>query len=173
MPLRIGVIALVGVMVLASLLIVMFTGKFAERAGEGLGLGSTAVTVWSIAKWPVLLILVSLIFAILYWAAPNARHGGFRWITPGGLFAVVIWLIASGAFALYVSQFGSYNKTYGALASVIIFLVWFWLTNIAVLFGLELDAEIERTKEIREGVPRAEKEIQLDARADPKPQQTT
>jgi membrane protein len=131
------------------------------------------VTVWNIAKWPVIVVLVALMIAILYYAAPNARLRGFKWVSPGAGVALLIWAVASALFAFYVANFGSYNKTYGALAGVIIFLVWFWLTNVALLFGLELDAEIERTRELKEGVPRAEKEIQLDARADPKPQQTT
>jgi membrane protein len=101
------------------------------------------------------------------------RLRGFKWVSPGAGAAIVIWAIASALFAFYVANFGSYNKTYGALAGVIIFLVWFWLTNVALLFGIELDAEIERTRELKEGIPRAEREIQLDAREDPKRQQTT
>ncbi|MBM7490248.1 membrane protein [Micromonospora luteifusca] len=151
LPIRLGVTAVIGVLLLASAVIVVFTGRLAESVGDAVGLGSTAVTVWDIAKWPVLLILVSLMFAILYWASPNARHGGFRWVSPGGVVAVVIWLVISGLFALYVSNFGSYNKTYGALAGVIIFLVWLWLSNIAILLGAEFDAELERGRAISAG----------------------
>ncbi|MGN9775344.1 YihY/virulence factor BrkB family protein [Micromonospora sp. H33] len=151
LPIRIGVTAVIGVLLLASAVIVVFTGGLAEAVGNAVGLGDTAVTVWNIAKWPVLLVLVSLMFAILYWASPNARHGGFRWVSPGGVLAVVIWLVVSGLFALYVSNFGSYNKTYGALAGVIIFLVWLWLTNIAILLGAEFDAELERSRAISAG----------------------
>jgi membrane protein len=153
LPIRVGVTAVVGVLLLASALIVVFTGRLAEQAGSAIGIGSTAVTVWNIAKWPVLLVLVSLMFAILYWASPNARHGGFRWVSPGGILAVVIWLVISGLFALYVSNFGSYNKIYGALAGVIIFLVWLWLSNIAILLGAEFDAELERSRAIAAGHP--------------------
>lgn len=153
LPIRLGVTAVIGVMLLAAAIIVVFTGGLAERAGSAIGLGSTAVTVWNIAKWPVLLVLVSLMFAILYWASPNARHGGFRWVSPGGLLAVVIWVVISGLFALYVSNFASYNKTYGALAGVIIFLVWLWLSNIAILLGAEFDAELERGRAIEAGHP--------------------
>lgn len=153
LPIRVGVTAVVGVMLLASAVIVVFTGRLAEEAGEAIGIGSTAVTVWNIAKWPVLLVLVSLMFALLYWASPNARHGGFRWITPGGLLAVLLWVAISGLFALYVGNFGSYNKTYGALAGVIIFLVWLWLSNIAILLGAEFDAELERGRAIAAGHP--------------------
>ncbi|MGC4808445.1 YihY/virulence factor BrkB family protein [Micromonospora sp. DT233] len=153
LPIRVGVTALVGVMLVVSAVIVVFTGRLAEEAGSAIGIGSSAVTVWNIAKWPVLLVLVSLMFAVLYWASPNARHGGFRWVSPGGVLAVVIWLLVSGGFALYVSNFGSYNKTYGALAGVIIFLVWLWLSNIAILLGAEFDAELERGRAIAAGHP--------------------
>ncbi|RAO35750.1 putative ribonuclease-like protein YfkH [Micromonospora saelicesensis] len=151
LPIRLGVTAVIGVLLLASAVIVVFTGRLAESVGDVIGLGSTAVAVWDIAKWPVLLILVSLMFAILYWASPNARHGGFRWVSPGGVLAVVIWLVISGLFAFYVSNFGSYNKTYGTLAGVIIFLVWLWLSNIAILLGAEFDAELERGRAISAG----------------------
>ncbi|MFG2051032.1 YihY/virulence factor BrkB family protein [Micromonospora sp. NPDC048935] len=151
LPIRLGVTAVVGVLLLASAVIVVFTGSLAETVGDVVGLGSAAVTAWDVAKWPVLLLLVSLMFAILYWASPNARHGGFRWVSPGGVLAVVIWLVISGLFALYVSNFGSYNKTYGALAGVIIFLVWLWLSNIAILLGAEFDAELERGRAIAAG----------------------
>ncbi|MCG5443340.1 YihY/virulence factor BrkB family protein [Micromonospora sp. NIE79] len=151
LPIRLGVTAVVGVLLLVSAVIVVFTGRLAESVGDVIGLGSTAVTVWDVAKWPVLLILVSLMFAILYWASPNARHGGFRWVSPGGVLAVVIWLVISGLFAFYVSNFGSYDKTYGTLAGVIIFLVWLWLSNIAILLGAEFDAELERGRAISAG----------------------
>ncbi|MEU9829280.1 YihY/virulence factor BrkB family protein [Micromonospora chersina] len=167
LPIRLGVTAIIGVMLLASAVIVVFTGGLAEQAGNAIGLGSTAVTVWNIAKWPVLLVLVSLMFAILYWASPNARRGGFRWVSPGGILAVVIWLVVSGLFALYVSNFGSYNKTYGAVAGVIIFLVWLWLSNIAILLGAEFDAELERSRAIAAGHP-ADEEPYVELRDDRK-----
>ncbi|MGW3606044.1 YihY/virulence factor BrkB family protein [Micromonospora sp. NPDC005161] len=151
LPIRVGVTAVIGVLLLACAVIVVFTGRLAELVGNAIGVGSTAVTVWNVAKWPVLLILVSLMFAILYWASPNARHGGFRWVSPGGVLAVVIWLVISGLFAFYVSNFGSYDKTYGTLAGVIIFLVWLWLSNIAILLGAEFDAELERSRAISAG----------------------
>ncbi|MBQ1011584.1 YihY/virulence factor BrkB family protein [Micromonospora sp. M51] len=153
LPIRLGVTAVIGVLLLASAVIVVFTGRLAESVGDVIGVGSTAVAVWDVAKWPVLLVLVSLMFAILYWASPNARHGGFRWVSPGGVLAVVIWLVISGLFAFYVSNFGSYDKTYGTLAGVIIFLVWLWLSNIAILLGAEFDAELERGRAISAGHP--------------------
>ncbi len=151
LPLRIGLTALLGGMLVLSAVIVIFTGDVAQRFGELLGIGSTSVAIWSVAKWPVLLVLVSLMLALLYWFSPNARQGGFRWVTPGGLFAVVLWLIVSGGFAVYAGNFASYNKTYGALAGAVVFLVWLWLTNIAILAGAELDAELERSRVIAAG----------------------
>jgi membrane protein len=163
--LRVGLTAGIGLMLIASAVIVVFTGNLAQRFGQLIGLGSTAVTVWGIAKWPALVILVGLMLAVLYWAAPNARQGGFRWITPGGAVAVVAWLIVSGGFAMYVANFGSYNKTYGAIAGVVVFLVWLWLTNIAILLGAEVDAELERGRAIAAG-HRADAEPYLELRDD-------
>jgi membrane protein len=151
-PIRLGVTLVMLVMLVASALIVVVTGGLAARVGHALGIGSAAVTAWNIAKWPVLLIIVSVMFAILYWASPNARHG-FRLVSPGSVLAVVLWLIASGLFALYVAHFGSYNKVYGSLAGVIIFLIWMWISNTAVLIGLEFNAELERGRAIASGLP--------------------
>jgi membrane protein len=152
---------------------VVLSGPIVEAVGRGLGLGETALTVWNIAKWPVIVVLVALMIAVLYYSTPNVKLRGFKWVSPGAAVALLVWAVASALFAFYVANFGGYNKTYGTLAGVIIFLVWFWITNVALLFGIELDAEIERTRELKEGVPRAEKEIQLDARATPKDTQTT
>jgi membrane protein len=151
LPLRVGVTAVVGLMLIISAAIVIFTGNLAKIVGDKIGLGSAAVLTWNIAKWPVLLILVSLMFAILYWASPNAKTGGFRWVTPGGLFAVLLWIVASAAFAVYLANFANYNKTYGTVGGVIAFLVWMWITNIAILLGAELDAELERGRAIAAG----------------------
>ena len=151
LPIRVGVTAVVGLMLVASAAIVIFTGDLAEVVGQSIGLGGVAVTVWSIAKWPVLVVLVSLMFAILYWASPNAKTGGFRWVSPGGIFAVVLWIIASAAFAIYLANFANYNKTYGTLGGVIAFLVWLWISNIAILLGAEMDAELERGRAIAAG----------------------
>jgi membrane protein len=151
LPIRVGVTAVIGLMLIVSAFIVVFTGTLAEVVGRKLGLGSVAVTIWGIAKWPVLIVLVSLMFAILYWASPNAKTGGFRWISPGGLFAVVLWLVASAAFAIYLANFANYSKTYGTLGGVIAFLVWLWISNIAILLGAELDAELERGRAIAAG----------------------
>jgi len=151
LPVRVGVTAVVGIMLILSAAIVIFTGDLARVVGEKIGLGDAAVTAWSIAKWPVLIVLVALMFAILYWASPNAKTGGFRWVSPGGLFAVLLWILVSLAFAFYLANFASYNKTYGTLAGVIAFLVWMWITNIAILLGAELDAELERGRAVAAG----------------------
>ncbi|MCG7205438.1 YihY/virulence factor BrkB family protein [Streptomyces arenae] len=153
LPVRIGVTVLMMVLAVISALIVVFTGSLARQAGTALGIGDTAVTVWSIAKWPVLVVLVTAMIAILYWASPNAKVKGFRWITPGSILALVIWMIASAAFAFYVASFASYNKTYGTMAGVIVFLLWLWITNLAVLLGLEFDAETVRQRAIAGGHP--------------------
>jgi len=152
MPIRYFTTLLLIVLLAASALIVVVTGGLARRVGQVLGAGSTAVTAWDIAKWPVLLIIFSLMLAILYWASPNAKHG-FRWVSPGGIVAIVVWLIASGLFALYVANFGHYNKVYGSIAGMIIFLIWMWISNIAILFGAEFNAELERGRAMASGIP--------------------
>ncbi|MFF5968570.1 YihY/virulence factor BrkB family protein [Streptomyces collinus] len=156
LPVRVGVTVVLMVLTVVSAVIVVFTGGLARQVGSALGVGDTALTVWSIAKWPVLLILVTIMIAILYWATPNARVRGFRWITPGSFLALVIWMIASAGFALYVANFASYNKTYGTFAGVIIFLVWLWITNLAILLGLEFDAEMHRQRVVAGGHPPGE-----------------
>ncbi|WP_405724737.1 YihY/virulence factor BrkB family protein [Streptomyces sp. NBC_00028] len=153
LPVRVGVTVVLLVLAVISALIVVFTGSLARQAGQALGIGDTALTVWSIAKWPVLVLLVTVMIAILYWATPNARVKGFRWITPGSFLALLIWMVASAAFAVYVANFASYNKTYGTMAGVIVFLLWLWITNLAILLGLEVDAETVRQRAIAGGHP--------------------
>ncbi|WP_233594871.1 YihY/virulence factor BrkB family protein [Amycolatopsis sp. WAC 04169] len=150
-PLRLVLTLAVVVLLAVCAVGVVATGGVAERAGRLLGVGSAGVQVWDIAKWPVIALLVSLAFALLYWAAPNVKHPGFRWLSPGGVLAVVVWVLASAGFAFYVGNFGSYNKTYGTLAGVIVFLVWLWISNIAVLLGAEFDAELARGQRIETG----------------------
>jgi membrane protein len=141
----------------------VITGPAAQAVGDAIGLGSTVVTVWNIAKWPVLLAVVVLIVALLYYATPNVKQPKFRWISIGAVVAILIWVVASAAFGFYVANFSSYNKTYGSLAGVIVFLLWLWITNLALLFGAELDAELERGRQLQAGMP-AEEVIQLPAR---------
>jgi membrane protein len=163
LPVRVGLTVVLMVLAVVSSLIVVFTGGVARQAGRALGIGDSALTAWSIAKWPVLVVLVTMMIAILYWASPNARVRGFRWITPGSFLALVIWLVASGGFAFYVANFASYNKTYGSLAGVVVGLVFLWLTNVALLLGAEIDSEIERGRQLQAGIA-AESELQLPAR---------
>jgi membrane protein len=152
-PLRFGVTVLLCVMLVASVTIVAVTGPVADEVGHALGVGSVAVTVWGIAKWPVLLILVSLMLALLYWASPNVKQPGVRWILPGAALGVLIWLVASGLFAVYLGFSSSYNKTYGSFAGVIIFLVWLWISNTAVLLGVVFNAEMQRERLLQAGLP--------------------
>jgi membrane protein len=165
-PLRL-VITIVTLVVLAiAAVAVVVTGPLAKWVGALVGLGETAVTVWDIAKWPLVVLIVALMIALLYWAAPNVKQPGFRWVTPGCVIAVLLWILVSAAFALYVANFGSYNKTYGSLGAVIIFFIWLWLSNIAILLGAEFDAELERTRQIAAGHP-PEKEPFLTPRDEP------
>jgi membrane protein len=167
LPVRLVVTFVTVVLLTLSAAAVVFTGSLAGKLGNLIGVGSTGVQVWDIAKWPVLALIVVVILAILYYAGPNVRQPGFRWVTPGGLVAVVLWIVASAAFAFYVANFSSYNKTYGAIASVVIFLVWLWITNVVILLGAELNAEIERGRQIEGGQP-AEREPYLPPRVEPK-----
>jgi membrane protein len=167
LPLRLGVTLFLLVLLAASAVIVVVTGPLADHAGELVGIGGGAVTAWDVAKWPVLILLVAVMLSILYHAAPNVRHPRFRWLTPGAVLAVVLWLVASALFGLYVAKFGSYNKTYGSLGAIIVFLVWLWLTNVAVLLGAELNAELERGRQIEAGHP-AEREPFLPPRSAPR-----
>ncbi len=167
LPIRLGVTLVTVVLLTLSAAAVVLTGSLAGQVGRLVGLGSTAVTVWDIAKWPVLMVIVALILAILYYVGPNVRQPGVRWVSPGGVFAVVLWIVASALFAFYVANFSSYNKTYGALASVVVFLVWLWITNVVILLGAELNAEIERGRQIVGGHP-ADVEPYLPLRNEPK-----
>jgi membrane protein len=166
-PIRLGVTLATVVLLTVSALAVVLTGGLAAQVGNILGIGSTAVTVFDIVKWPVLLIIVSLILAILYYAGPNVKQPGVRWVSPGSILAVLIWIVASAAFALYVASFASYNKTYGALGGIVVFLVWLWITNVVILLGAELNAELERGRQIEAGQP-ADREPFLPARDKPK-----
>ncbi len=172
-PLQMAVTLVVVVLVALVAVSLVLTGPIVDAVAGPLGVGDTAVTIWDIAKWPFLLAAVSLIIAVLYYAGPNVRLPGIRWIIPGGVVAVVAWLVASALFALYVSQFGSYDKTYGTLGGVIALMVWMWISNLAILFGAELNAEVERRREFAEGEPGAEKRIQLEPRDDPDRPRTT
>jgi membrane protein len=163
-PLRVGVTGLLLVLLTISAMAVVLTGPLAKSIGDIVGLGSAAVTAWDIAKWPVLILVVSFMIALLYYAAPNVKHPKFQWVSPGSIMAVVLWIIASALFAFYVANFSSYNKTYGALGGVIVFLTWLWITNNVILLGAEVNAEIERGRQIRGGLRPEDKEPFLEPR---------
>jgi membrane protein len=163
LPTRVLTTVVLLVMLAAVTIAVTLTGGLAQQVGKLVGIGDAAVTVWDIAKWPVILAVVITMFAILYWAAPNVKHPRFRWISPGGIAGVLLWIVASAAFAFYVANFASYNKTYGALGGVIVFLVWLWISNIAILLGAEFNAELERGRQIEAGHP-ADREPFLEPR---------
>jgi membrane protein len=171
-PLQMLVTLAMILIVLAIALGLVLTGPIVDAVAKPLGIGSTAVSIWNIAKWPVMLVLVIVLFGVLFHAAPNVRQR-FKWVTPGAVFALVVWLVASALFAFYVANFGSYDKTYGALGGVVVALVWFWISNVALLLGLELNAERERSRELDAGVSGADRELQLDARDEPKRKRTT
>jgi len=166
-PLQIAVTLAMVLLVALVVVALVLSGPVAKSVGRAVGLTDTAVALYGLAKWPVLVAVVLTMLSLLYYASPNVRLPGFRWITPGGMLAVALWIVASIGFALYVSNFGSYDKTYGTLGGVVTFLVWVWITNIAVLLGVELNAELERTREIQAGVPGAEESIQLPPREEP------
>jgi membrane protein len=148
------------------------TGPIVDAVADPIGVSDTAVTVWNIGKWPILAGVFILLLAVLYYASPNVKQRGFTWVTPGSAVALVGWIVASVGFAFYVANFGSYNKTYGTLAGVAVLLIWLWITNLAILFGHQLNAERERSAQFAEGVPGAERELQLEPRDEPKAQRT-
>jgi membrane protein len=172
-PLQILVTLAMIVMLTLLAVSLVLTGPIVSAVAEPLGIGSTAVDVWDIAKWPLMALVFLLMLAVLYYASPNVKLRGFKWVTPGSLVAITIWIVASALFGFYVANFGSYDKTYGTLGGLIALLVWFWISNLAILFGHQLNAERERSLEIEEGRPRAEREIQLEPRAEPKEGKTS
>jgi membrane protein len=172
-PLQIAVTLAVIVMMALLAIGLVLTGPIVSAIAGPIGLSGTAVDIWNIAKWPVMAAIFILMVDVLYYTSPNVKLRGFKWVTPGAIVAIVVWAIASALFALYVANFSSYDKTYGTLAGLVVLLLWFWITNLAILFGHEMNAERERSAEIDEGHPRAEKEIQLEPRDEPKDQRTT
>ncbi len=143
------------------------SGPIVGALGSSLGISDTALTVWRFAKWPAMVVLVLVIFGVLYYSGPNARVSGLRWVSAGALVALVAWIVASLVFAVYVSNFGSFDKTYGTLGGVVVFLLWMWITNIAILFGAEFNSEVERARQLETGVAGAEHELKLEPREKP------
>ncbi len=167
-PLQIAVTLVMVLLATMLALGLVLTGPVVGAVADPLGIGSTAVTLWNVVKWPVMAAVFVLMVGVLYYASPNAKIRGFRRVTPGSLVAIVVWAVASAAFAFYVANFGSYDKTYGTLGGLVALLVWLWITNLAILFGHELNAELERGAEIEEGRPEAERQIQLEPRSEPR-----
>ena len=163
-PLQVVVTLVLILMAAMVALALVLSGPIVGALGGALGLSDTALTVWRYAKWPAMVALVLVIFGALYYTGPNAKVSGVRWVTGGAVVALIAWIVASIAFALYVSNFGSYNKTYGALGGVVVFLLWLWLTNLAILLGAEFNAETERAGQIHGGVTGAETKLRLEER---------
>jgi len=162
-PVQLGVTIVAILLILIMLVILIVSGPVTEAVGSALGLGETVQIVWSIAKWPILALAAVLIIAILYYATPNAKQPKFRWISMGALVALITLLVASFLFGLYVTNFSNYDRTYGSLAGIVVFLLWLWIANLALLFGAEFDAELERGRQLQAGIA-AEEDIQLPPR---------
>jgi len=158
------VVTIIAVLLAAMVAVALvISGPVASAVGSAIGLGGTAVTIWNIVKWPVVLGVVILVVAILYYATPNIKQPKFRWMSVGAGIGVLVWILGSIAFGFYIANFSSYDKTYGSLAGVIVFLLWLWITNLALLFGAEIDAEIERGRQLQAGFE-AEESLQLPPR---------
>lgn len=171
-PLQVAITLANVVLMVAVVMALVFSGPVLEAVADPLGLGDTALTVWTWAKWPLLVAAAAGMLSILFWGTANVRQRSPMSVVPGAVLALVVWAVATTAFAVYVANLGSYNETYGTLGGVIVLLVWMWITNIALLFGAEFNAEHERTREMAEGMPGAQREIQLPLRAEPKPRRT-
>jgi membrane protein len=165
-PLQVAVTLFVLVLITTASIAIVLTGPVARAVGDQIGLGSQAVTLFNIAKWPVIVLVLLTIIGLLYYVAPNVRQRGIPWITPGGVLALIVWAAASAGLAFYAAKFGSYQKTYGTLGGLILFLVWLWVSNLALLLGAELNSELERGRELDAGLP-AEDHLQLPPRAEP------
>jgi membrane protein len=154
-----------GLVVMAALVLVglVVSGPIAKAIGDTVGLGDESQKIWDLAKWPVILAIVVVMVAVLYYATPNVKQPKFRWISVGSAVAIGIWVVASLGFGFYVSNFSKYNALYGSVGGIIVFLLWLWLTNLALLLGAEIDAELERARELAAGI-RAERRLQLPMR---------
>jgi membrane protein len=167
-PIQLGLTVFFLVIAAFGAVVFVASGSLAQSIGDVIGLGDQTVTVWTISKWPVLAVAVMILIALLYWAAPNVKQPKLHWLTPGGAVGLITMVLASAAFAFYVSNFGSYNKTYGTLAFVPLFLTWLWISNLALLFGAEFDAELERQRKIEGGMRPVDAEPFLPTRDEPK-----
>ena len=152
-PLRLALTTVSVFVLVLGAVIVVVSGSIANAVGNAIGAGHTAVLAWDVVKWPVLVVLVMALLALLFWASPNAKQGQIKWISLGSVIATLLWILASGLFAVYVTNFSSYDKTFGALAGIVIFLLWMWLTNFSLLFGAQVNAEVEHVRAIGKGLP--------------------
>jgi membrane protein len=166
-PLQLAVTFILILLAALVALALVLSGPIVGALGGALGISDTALNAWRFAKWPAMVVLVLIIFGVLYYTGPNVRVSGVRWVTGGALLSLIAWIVASGAFALYVANFGSYDKTYGTLAGVVVFLLWLWITNMAILLGAEFNAQTERAKQLQSGVAGAERELKLREREPP------
>jgi membrane protein len=160
-------LAITFVLILVAALVALglvLSGPIVSALGSSLGIGDTVLSVWRLAKWPAMILLVLVIFGVLYYSSPNAKVSGIRWVTAGALLALLAWIVASVAFAIYVANLGSYDKTYGTLGGVVVFLLWMWITNMAILLGAELNAEVERAQQLHRGMRGAEEKLQVEER---------
>jgi membrane protein len=171
-PLQLGLTIVFLIVAALGAIALVLSGSVAKSIFGVVGLGSTAQDVWGYARFPVLAVVVTGMIALLYWAAPNVQQPKLRWLTPGGAVGLLALLIASGLFGVYVANFGSYNKTFGTLAFVPLFLTWLWIANLALLFGAEIDAELARGKQIEAGMRPVDKEPFLPVREEPDPPRT-
>src|SRR3954463_5282498 len=172
-PLQVLVTLVMLLLIALIALALVLSGPLVKIVADPIGVGSTAQDVWNYGKWPILILLVITMFSVLYYAAPNVKLRGFKWVTPGVLLALAVWLIASLAFAFYVANFGSYDKTYGTLGGFVVFLMWMWITNVSLLLGVEATPERERAREGGSGAAGGTRETYLDRRDEPKDQKTT
>jgi membrane protein len=163
-PFNVAVTLVALVLITMVLMGLVLTGPIARSVGEQVGIGSTGLEIWGFAKWPTIVAVVALMITGLYYVAPNVRPPSWPWLTPGAILAVVVWAVTSAGFGLYVANFGSYNKTYGTLGAIVTFLIWVWLTNVAVLLGIELDSEIERERQLSIDQSGAATQIELPLR---------
>jgi membrane protein len=163
-PLQLAVTFVLILLAALVALALVLSGPIVGALGSALGIGDAVLTAWRYAKWPAMVVLVLVIFGTLYYTSPNARLGGVRWVMGGAVVALVLWLLASVVLAVYVANFGSYDKTYGTLGGVVVFLLWLWVTNIAILLGAEFNAETERARQLKSGIPGAETALRLEER---------
>lgn len=156
-PLQLLVTVAAVVVAAISVVALVVSGDVVAAVGNAIHASTAVQAAWSIFKWPILAVVVMGFVALLYYAAPNVKQPAFRWVSPGALLAIVVLILATSCFGMYVANFANYERTYGSLAGIVIFLLWLWIANLALLFGAEFDAELERGRQIQRGVAAEEK----------------